>query len=72
MSGWQQQQYDPRQQPQHGYGQRQYPPPVERRTVTVQTGSTGFHVFMCVMTGGLWLLVWPFFRRKAHVTTRYR
>lgn len=86
MAGWQPPQYDPRRQqppaprPPEGYGQpwqalgwqSQQPPPTERRTVTVQTGSTGFHVFMCIMTGGLWLLVWPFFRRKAHVTTRYR
>ena len=70
MTGWQ---HDPRQQqyPPQGWYPPQ-PPPTERRTVTVQTGSTGFHVFMCIMTGGLWLLVWPFFRRKAHVTTRYR
>jgi len=62
-------------QPQYGqpYPPQAYgPPPVERKTVTVQSGSTAFHVFMTIMTGGLWLLVWPFFRRKAHVTTRYR
>lgn len=63
---WQPQQY---QQP--GYYQPQYRPD-ERKTVTTQSGSTAFHVTMCILTGGLWLLVWPMFRRKVHVTTRYR
>lgn len=39
-------------------------------TTTVQTGSTGFHLFMTVLTGGLWLLVWPFFRRRRVTTVR--
>jgi len=61
--------------PPPGYGPQQpyqQPPPVERKTVTVQSGSNTFHIIMTICTGGLWLLVWPFFRRKVHVKTKYR
>lgn len=49
--------------------QRQRP---DKRTVTVQSGSTVFHVIMTFFTGGLWIFVWLACRRKVHVTTRYR
>jgi hypothetical protein len=39
-----------------------------RETVTVQQGSNVFHWTMVIFTGGLWLLVWPLFRRKVRVT----
>lgn len=57
--------------------QRRRPPvrrtPAKRRaTVTVQSGSNAFHWTMVLCTGGLWLLVWPLFRRKVRVTTKYR
>lgn len=41
-----------------------------RETVTVQRGSNAFHWTMVVLTGGLWFLVWPFFRGKVRVTRR--
>jgi len=75
--GWQQ---HPPQQPQGNWAPpppafpQQYPPPwmpQERHDeVTIQSGSNAFHITMCILTGGLWLLAWPFFRRKAHVKTR--
>lgn len=43
----------------------------DKRTVTVQSGSNGFHLFMTVITGGAWLIIWPLFRRKVRVTTKY-
>lgn len=39
-----------------------------QETVTVQRGSNTFHWIMVACTGGLWLLVWPFYRRKVRVT----
>ena len=39
-----------------------------RDTYTVQKGSNAFHITMCCLTGGLWLLVWPLYRRKVRVT----
>lgn len=73
MSQWQQP--DPRQQPPPPYGY--YPPPGpprpdRRRTYTYQRGSNAFHWTMVVLTCGGWFLVWPFFRRKVRVRTRYR
>jgi hypothetical protein len=75
---WQQQ---PPPQP-YGYAQpyppqHQQPPAPprhdkQRSTVTVQTGSNAFHWTMTVLTCGMWLLVWPLFRRKVRVTTKYR
>jgi hypothetical protein len=66
----------PQQQPQWGARPQDYyppqPPPVERKTVTVQTGSNAFHWTMTILTCGAWLLVWPMFRRKVRVTTKYR
>jgi hypothetical protein len=80
MSQWQPQN-DPRQQPppygwqppQGYYPPRPYvPPPPRRRTYTYQRGSNAFHWTMVVLTCGAWFLVWPFFRRKVRVTTKYR
>jgi len=39
-----------------------------RETITVQRGSNWAHWTAVVLTGGLWLLVWPLFRRKIRVT----
>jgi hypothetical protein len=42
-----------------------------RHKVTVQSGSTGFHLFMTALTGGMWaLFVWPLCRRTVVVTRR--
>jgi len=78
MSQWQPQQYDPGQQPAAPYPYGYYPPPQyappppRRRTYTYQRGSNAFHWTMVVLTCGAWFLVWPMFRRKVRVTTRYR
>src|SRR5260221_10542722 len=39
-----------------------------KHKVIVQRGSTGFHLAMVVLTGGAWLLVWPFCRRTYVIT----
>src|SRR5262249_12458524 len=35
-----------------------------RTTYTTQAGSTGFHLAMTLVTGGLWAIVWAFSRRR--------
>ena len=40
------------------------------RKITWQTGSNAFHWTMVALTGGLWFLVWPLFRRTRVVTVR--
>lgn len=44
--------------------------PSRKRVYTHQRGSNAFHWTMVVCTGGLWFLVWPFYRRRTVV--RYR
>ena len=42
----------------------------EREKITVQKHGTGFHVFMTVMTCGLWVPFWLADRRTITVRTR--